>query len=166
MAPPIRFLATLSKQRAKRFHQQRAGVQKHRLVGSGEPPDRILALGSQPDPNLAAVASAAYAFRQATLRQSVGQANGAVMPDQQMRGDFSYGRTNSGTRRAHKRPDRQQELMLLRLKALGPGRLFAEMEKAADLKPEIGESPIVRICQGAGGRKRLFIRIEWLNRQG
>ncbi len=38
--------------------------------------------------------------------------------------------------------------MLLRLKALGPRRLFAEMEKVADLKPEIGESSIVRIFQG------------------
>ena len=161
MAPPIRFLATL-KQRAKRFHQQRSGVQKHRLVGSGEPPDRILALGGQPDPNLAPVAIAANAFRQAALRQSVGQANGAVMPDQQMPGDFSYG----GTIRAYKRPDRQQELMLLRLEALGPGRLFAEMEKAADLKPEIGESSIIHVCQVARGPTRLVIRVEWLNGQG
>jgi len=67
-----------------------------------------------------------------------------------MPGDFSYG----GATRGGKSPDRQQELMLLRFQPLGPGGLFAEMEKAADLKPEIGESSIIRICQFGGGRER------------
>jgi len=158
MASRSRFHPALSKQRAERFHQQRAGVQKHRPVGGGEPHDGVLAPGSQADPNLAPVAIAAYPFHQAALHQSVGQANGAVMPDHQMPGDFSYG----GTMRARQRPDCEQELVLLRLEALRPGRLFAEMEEAADLKPEIGESSIVRVGQGDGLRPRSVIRVEWL----
>jgi hypothetical protein len=154
VAPRIRFRATLSKQSAERFHQQRAGVPKHSLVSGGEPQDRIRALGSQPDPNLATVAIAAYPFHQPPLHQSIGQTNGAVMPDQQMRGDFSYGGTMRATMQAGKRPDRQQELVLLRLEALRPGRLFAEMEEATDLKPEIGESSIVRIRQVGGACQR------------
>ena len=152
MALPIRLLATLSKQRAERFHQQRAGAQQYRPVRAGEPRERMLALGSQPDANLAPVAIAACPFHQAALDQSVGQANRAVMPDQQMPGDFSHGGATRVTTRAGKRPDRQQELMLLRFQPLGPGRLFTEMEKAADLKPEIGESSIVRIRQVADRR--------------
>jgi len=136
-------------------------------VGGGEPHDRVLALDSQPDPNLAPVAIAASPFHEAALHQSVGQADGAVMPDQQTRGDLSYSgtiwvttwATTWAIRRAGKRPNRQQELMLLRLEALGPGRLFAEMEKSADVKAEIGESSIIRIRQIAGGRRRQVIRV-------
>ena len=84
-----------------------------------------------------------------------------------MPGDLSYGGTARATTRAGKRPDGQHELMLLRFEPLGPGRLFAEMEEAADLKPEIGKSPIVRICKGDGGRKRQVVRVKWLlDRQG
>jgi hypothetical protein len=164
-ALPIRFPATLSKERAERCHQQRAGAQEYRPVGRGKPRDRTLALGSQPDPNLAPVGIATYPFHQTALHQSVGQANGAVMPDQQMLGDFSYGRTKQATMRAGERPDCQQELMLLRLEPLGSGRLFAEMEKAADLKSEIGESSIVRIRQVADRRKGEVMRVEWLDGQ-
>ena len=77
------------------------------------------------------------------------------MPNQQMPGDFSYG----GSMRAGKRADGQQALMLLRLEPRRPGGLFAEMEKAADLKAEIGERSIVCICQIASSQKRELIRI-------
>ena len=146
----IRFLAPLSKQRAERFHQHRTGVQKHRPMGGGEPHDRVLAQGSQPDPNLAPVANAAYPFHESAFPQPVGEAYGAVMPDQEVPGDFSHG----GTMGAGQGPDGQQELMLLRLQSLVPGRLLAEMEEATDLKAEIGESSIIRVSEVAGARRR------------
>jgi len=110
----------------------------------------LLAEGSQPDANLAPVVAPAYPLHKTAVHQPVRKANGAVMPDQQVRGDFSY----VGTMSARQRADSQQELMLLGLESLGSGRLFAEMEKAADLKPKIGKRSIIRIRQVDGVRGR------------
>ena len=138
----MRFLAKLLQQRAERFHQPRAAIQKLRAVDAGQPHERTLTLRSQPDSYLAPVAIAAYALYQSALHQPVGQTHRAVMPDQQVLGDFSY-RGAAGT---GKRPNCQQELMLLRLEPLGMRFRLAEMKKAADLKAEVGEGLIIRIA--------------------
>ncbi len=62
-----------------------------------------------------------------------------------MAGDLPDGRP-LGT---GKSPDGQQELMLLRLKPLRMSSRLAEMKKAADLQPKIGECSIIRIRQFA-----------------
>jgi hypothetical protein len=92
----------------------------------------LFAFRGEDHANLAAIGVVADALDEAVLRQAIDEADGAVMADEQMLGQLSDGRAVP----VRKSSDGEQDLVLLRLEALGPGRLFAEVEEAADLVTE------------------------------
>jgi hypothetical protein len=81
------------------------------------------------------ILSAAMRSTIAMFGQPVHQFNRAVMANQHARGEFA----NGGLHAIRQAFDGQQKLVLLRLDSAGARLVFAEPQKAADLKAELGQ---------------------------
>jgi hypothetical protein len=80
-------------------------------------------------------------FGEAPFLQTIKQLHGAVMLDLEALRDMADGRNAS----LRKTLQSQKQLVVLRLEASRPRRLFAEMEKAPDLMAELRQSSILGI---------------------
>jgi len=130
------------------FHQARAGSAKLRTMRVRQPMQFALASCREFHPDRPSVGFGAGTGDEAAFFETVEQAHGAVMPDQQVLGK----RADRGTGAPVERADGQQHLMLLGLQSLGAGRLLAEMKKAANLVAEVSQrAEIGRAQIGSGG---------------
>jgi hypothetical protein len=87
----------------------------------------------EPNEDLAVILFCRRAFHYAVFGQPVNKFHGAVMANQHPRGEFA----NGGLHAVGQALDGQQELVLLRLDPAGTRLVFAEAQKAADLKAEL-----------------------------
>ena len=118
-------------------------------MGVGELLEFGFSFGRYPDPDLSSVFFASDPFHQPPDSQPVYQTNGTVVLNQQVLSQHSHGRSAGLVHRA----DRQKDLVLLWLQPLGPGGVFAEVLKTANLITELRERLIVGRGEiGAGGR--------------
>jgi hypothetical protein len=135
---PLRVRVGVAEQIAKRPDQGRAGgpqlvamvhrqLTQHSFAGTGKP-----------DVHLATVGTAARTFHQASLFQAVHQADHAVMAQQKAARQVPDGRLAVRA----ERHNGQQTLVLGGLKAERACRLLAEVEEAAELIAEFGESAV------------------------
>jgi hypothetical protein len=88
----------------------------------------------QPNPDLAFILIGGTPLDGAGLLQPVYQLYGAVVVNEQSRGNLSNRRFDVFRQAMH----RKQQLMLLRLNAVFFRGHFAEMKKPPDLPPELG----------------------------
>ena len=116
-------------------------------MGARKPAQRGFALRRQADAHLPAVLAGPHALHQSPLRQPVEQSDHAVMPNQQLLRQLPHGRARGLAARA----DCQQQLVLLRLQPLGPGRLFAEVQKAPYPKAKLRQRLVIRGGQSGAG---------------
>jgi len=89
--------------------------------------------------NFAAILLAAAPANGSAAREAVDELDGAVMLDAEARGELAH----SGPDAFRHAFDRQQKLVLSRLKIPRAGLLLAEVEKTADLKAKLRQSAIV-----------------------
>jgi hypothetical protein len=111
--------------------------------------------------HLAAVAVVPDALYEAMLLEAIGQADGAVMTDEELFGKLADGRAVI----AFPGADGQQHLMLLGFKAFFAGGGLAELEEAADQETKARERAVVVAIQiGLGHKKyRITILYGWSN---
>jgi hypothetical protein len=103
-------------------------VQKRQLL------EDLLTMRSQLDQDFAPVVLAVAAQNSATFDQTIDQFHCAVMAETQtFRQSFDC--RTSASRQTFQG---QQKLVLLRLNAVQARRLFAELQKLADMMPELG----------------------------
>jgi len=95
------------------------------------------AFARQTDRDLPAVGSRAAALDQAVPGQTVDQFDDAVMPKLQAFGQIAHGRLAAMSLHS------QQQLMLRRFEAGETRRLFAEVQKAADVVAKLGQRLVV-----------------------
>src|SRR5438552_3937867 len=99
----------------------------------GEPREQITSARGHRQRDLAPVACAPRTTDEAALGRATGKLHRAVVLDRQTRGERADGRRPFGAEPA----DGQEELVLLRLDAGGPGRLLAEIEEPTDDEPDL-----------------------------
>src|ERR1051325_1873953 len=108
------------------------------MVDQRKPPKQALALRSQVYEHLAAVILVMLAAYQGSRGQPVQQLDGAVMKNLKALCKFADGRTLT----VGKAFDGEHKLMLLRLQAMGPGGLRAELQEFPNAVAEFRQSAI------------------------
>lgn len=102
-------------------------------------PERAASGGRELHQNLTPVHLSWNARNRALVLEPFHQFHSAVMLDKHARREFANGRPHA----LGQAVDRQQELMLLRLHAVLPGRQFTEMQKPADLAAKFSQIPVL-----------------------
>lgn len=107
----------------------------------GKPAELRCSVRSELDANLPVILAAADPFDEALTREPIHQPDGAVVADDHVLGEFPDGRALAGA----KRPDGEQDLVLLGFQSFGAGGLLAEVEESANSVAELAEGAVVSV---------------------
>ncbi len=122
-------------------HQSGASRLQFSPVMQRELPENLFSPFRQANQNLPVIFRTAGPFGQTPFLQTVEQFHRAVVLDLKALSDIADGRDAS----LRKTLQSQQQLVVLRLKAGRPRRLFAEMQESPDLMAELRQSSILGI---------------------
>src|SRR5438876_54908 len=135
---------------AKRAHQRGPGRAQLGAMSERQAQQQPVPARGEPHQDPAAVARAARAAHQPVRLHAIDQLDGAVMPDAEPRGEDADRRLGAAGQAAQ----REQELVLLGLEPARARHGSAEGEEAPQRVAELGQRPVLRQRDVAGGHRR------------